>query len=242
MQIAIDWRRLGRSHYREDRELAELGRYLEKAHPGLTERVIQLALSGQHPRVTAREIEYGTVNVPLTRTDASHVQIGDRELREGDFHRFMARQERDRRFDRTLLKGSPLTEEQVERITAAHASKLANWRCESFARFVSVTAMQIHVSTSWWNVVNAGAAKKHEIRRYWVPAPDDAACPRCLRVVQLNPIGVGIDELFLIDDGERLFAPPLCVRCRCCVSVRIEREGVIPAPYPGSERFQFPEE
>lgn len=220
MSANIDWRRLGRSHYREDRELSELAHHLERHTPGITLLVASSALAGQHPRATARMIEYGTVRVPLTSTHMSHVQIGDRELREGDLLRFLSREHRDRRFDRTLQKAAPLTEQQVIRISAAHAARLANASRETFARFVSMSAIHDRNEDSWRDAIRQGLIMASEVRRFWIPVKDGSDCARCARIEGLNSKGVGLDEQFVTGEGERIHSPPLCPRCRCTVWIK----------------------
>jgi hypothetical protein len=237
MSHATPWDRLAASPNPDDRAVLALAQLFARQQPAVEAIIAETVHTGQHPRETARQLEYGTSALPLTPIDAEHVQQVRIELERGEWASVLARPLRDKRFDRSLRREAPLRPEQIDRMVDAYQRKLIADRLHCYAHFAAISAVQVHTSDSWHRAVQEGVVPRAEVRRYWVVTRDERGCARCRDMQTRHPTGVGLDEPFTGPDGQPIMWPPICVRCRCLVAIRRERAGVRPAPAPGTQVF-----
>lgn len=219
----------------EDREAAEVGLLFERT--GEAQRAIALRNANVHPREIARALQYGTDLVPLLPFDEEILSTVRFELESGQFSAALARELRDRRYDRALRKGAPLKTAQVEKAVLGARRKLVAFRIETYARYMAMCRMHYYIHDSWQQQIDAGVVPESEVRRYWVASND--SCTRCAEIPRMNPNGVAWRGAFQTPLDGPVETAPLCPRCRCTIWIRRERPGVRPAPAPGATRFTF---
>lgn len=233
------WFAMLSSPHQEDREAAAVGLRIEGYSDAAS--VVRQVSATQGPRAAARELAYGTADVPLTDFDLDHLREARQALEAGRLAEFLERRHRDRRFDRSLRKGAPLRADQIDRMMVGYERKLVAYRLETYARYVAMRAAHAEADAGWRQAVVEGRVPEAELRRYWIVADDSRLCARCAPIPALNSKGVGLNESFRTPLDGDVTGPPVCPRCRCSVFIRRERPGIRPAPAPGTTRFQFPD-
>lgn len=127
---------------------------------------------------------------------------------------------RDKRFDRTLLRGEPLTESQIARMTARYREKYLRHRTHLIARQELLRASNGAHQVVWENAETQGVLPRGA-RKFWVNMHDTHVRHSHRMIPILNPGGVAISASFVTPLG-RLRYPldPLGVAedvigCRC---------------------------
>lgn len=140
---------------------------------------------------------------------------------------------RDRRFDASLqqhLAGlKPLSEEQIARQVGAYHERYLRHRAKTIARFESLFASN---SGALAGIRHAAAAGRlpATVRKVWLVARDERLCPRCRSIPEIQPDGVGLDDVFewrvsgrRKDRSGTIDVAPLHPLCRCTVTYRVMR-------------------
>lgn len=210
---------------------------LAEAQAGLRAQVATELARGIGPRQIAVALKSGVGRVGLTAYDESIIASYRQALTDGRMSDALRRTLRDRRYDRSLAKGT-LTPAQIDTMTDAYRRKLIAWRAETFARSSMLGAANDATQQSWRDAVAQGRIPYAEVRRYWIVAADERLCEICAPIPDRNPDGVGLDEPFDTDTGLRM-NPTLHPNCRCTVWIRRETPGVAKRAAPHAVPFVF---
>jgi uncharacterized protein YdbL (DUF1318 family) len=193
---------------------------------GLNPRTVALDVVGRiNPATQQRE---GGI-IQLTSQQAGYVRNASAELLSGDpeiMRRYLTRQRRDRRFDRTVEKaireGRPVDRATVTKITGRYSAKLLALRGETIARTEMMAALNAAREASYRQTIASGAASASEVTKVWRSAGDDRVRHSHR---EINGDIVGMDERFkngLLYPHERGAPAWEVVMCRCRLDYRID--------------------
>jgi uncharacterized protein YdbL (DUF1318 family) len=193
---------------------------------GLNPRTVALDIVGRiNPATKQRE---GGI-LALTAAQAGYVRNASAELLSGDperMRRYLGRQRRDRRFDRTVEKaireGRPVDRATVTKITERYSAKLLALRGETIARTEMMAALNSAREASYRQIIASGAASASEVTKVWRSAGDDRVRHSHR---EINGDIVGLDERFkngLLYPHERGAPAWEVVMCRCRLDYRID--------------------
>ncbi len=159
-------------------------------------------------------------SIGLTRFQARAVQ-NYRQALEANSPKSLDYRLRDARFDsmtaQAIDAGAPLSSEQIDARVARYKQRYLSDRALTIARYETLYAS------------NAGAHAavqgiNRPVVKLWLIAPDEAVCPRCRSIVNLQPKGVSRDEPFQWEHGKhsgKISFPPLHPKCRCTATYRV---------------------
>lgn len=141
----------------------------------------------------------------------------------------LSRELRDRRFDRTIGRaiesGEPLSDAQVERMTARYRERMLAFRARTIARTEALRAVHQGSQEAYLQAIDGGHVDPGELVQTWVTAGDERVrgSHRTMNR-QARPFG----EPFVSGKGNQLrhpgdfAAPPSeTVQCRCALTTRI---------------------
>lgn len=187
-------------------------------------------IDGVNPNQTAREIREV---IGLTQRQELAVLNYRRYLESLD-PRALARQLRDKRFDRTVVAAirddKPLAAEQINKMVSRYRQRYLNYRARTIARTESIRALSLSNQQIWVNAVEEGKIEQERIRRFWVATADGRTRDHHrndMGVPSLNKDGVGLFEPFKSSMGPIMYpgdpnAPAAnSINCRCSVFTRI---------------------
>lgn len=172
--------------------------------------------AGVNPRQTARSIREV---IGLTAQQAVAVQNYRRALESGSLSA-LARELRDRRYDRTVLRwktGQPVDLSKVDEMVKAYERRMLDYRATVIARTQAMQALHDGQRAIWEQAILDGRADITRVRRYWFTAKDERTCVVCAGIPAMNPRGVGIHQPFVLPDGQLLLDPVAHPQCRCTV-------------------------
>lgn len=198
---------------------------------GLRESVAQRLAAGMGPRQVAVALKANMAS-GLTAYDERIIASFEQALAEGRHSDALRRALRDKRSDRSLLKGKPLTAEQRAKMVAAYRRKLTAFRAETFARTAAIDAANEANYASWMEGVRQGLYVADDVRCYWIVADDERLCPICGQVPKDYEYGVTLGQPFQLIDGRMLLRPTAHARCRCTLWIELLQKGVAPARTP----------
>lgn len=194
---------------------------------GINPRDMALDLIGRIDPLTGRRV--GGV-IGLNGPQQQYLANARRELMDLD-PSYFNRTLRDRRFDPTIQKaiqsGTPLTPDQINKITGRYSDNLLQWRGETIARDQALTALNRSADEAVRQLVEVGNVDERDVERIW-----DATGDNRVRETHREMDGqkVGLNEPFITPNGDRLMypgdsslgAPPEeTIQCRCRLSIRI---------------------
>lgn len=171
-------------------------------------------------------------SIGLTIAQAGAVQNYRRLLETGD-HGALERALRDRRFDPSVerhISGlAQLTDDQVDQRVEAYRQRYVRYRATTIARYETLAASNGGALTAIRSSIATGLLPR-TTRKGWLLAHDELTCERCRSIPQIQPDGVGIDELFTwryatrhgVRSGQ-VQAGPLHPDCRCTTTFRVMR-------------------
>jgi hypothetical protein len=90
------------------------------------------------------------------------------------------------------LKEATAQKAAAERVAAAHANQLGEWKRAKAAGMLQ------------------------GMMRVWLSTPDEFTCPVCR---YLDKQKVPFDAPFVTEDGRKLMSPPACPSCRCTMGL-----------------------
>ena len=193
--------------------------------------VVQAGVSqGLPPWKVARAVRE---SIGLTIAQAAAVQNYRRFLEENDSEA-LERELRDRRFDPSVerhISGlAQLTDDQIDERVEAYRRRYVGYRATTIARYETLAASNGGAVTAIRSSIATGLLPQ-STRKGWLIAHDEMTCPRCRSIPQIQPDGVGVDDLFTWryrtkHSGSRegqVQAAPLHPDCRCTVTFRIKR-------------------
>lgn len=134
--------------------------------------------AGKAPRTIARGVRE---SLGLSPWHENAVENFERMLRDGD-REALTRELRDRRFDGTLRRalgkrGTGLSEEQIQKMTAAYRRRMIAYSAETTARSAALDAQRLGQRMSWLDAIDQGIADARRIRRTWVDSDDSRVRP-----------------------------------------------------------------
>lgn len=197
---------------------------------------------GDNPRAVALDV-VGRVSkatgkrtggiIGLTAQQARFVDNARSELREGTpeaLRAYLARERRDKRFDRTVTKaireGNPIPADQIAAMTQRYSDSLLKLRGDTIARTEAMTALHAGQDEAFRQAVDAGGAQEQDIRRVWRSTMDGRVRDTHRH---LNGESVGLNQSFVSPSGALLRYPgdpnaPVSeiANCRCTLQVRID--------------------
>jgi len=158
-----------------------------------------------------------------------------RNVHNGDAGNYFSRELRDKRFDGTVRKaldsGTPLTQEQIDKLSTRYSDNLLQWRGETIARDQSITALNQSQNEAAKQLVESGAADPQDITREW----DSAGDARTREThKEMDGQKVGMNQPFKTPDGYSLMYPgdvsmgapaSETINCRCIVKMRVDYIG-----------------
>lgn len=140
----------------------------------------------------------------------------------------LRRELRDRRFDRTVARAvrnrEPLSEAQINRMTARYRERMILRRSQTIARTEALRSVHAGNHDAFRQAVEGGHIRANEIRRTWVTARDERV--RDTHVLAGGQT-VGLEEPFVVGAGMLLYpgdpSGPAAetVNCRCAITVRL---------------------
>jgi hypothetical protein len=176
--------------------------------------------AGDSPLVMARNLRDAT---GLTDYQEQVVQNYRRLLLEGS-QEALDRQLRDRRFDRTVLRGQ-VTAEQAEQMTERYRQRWKQFRARSIAQVEALRTVHEAGQEAWQQAIDNGLVDPAHIEREWHTAADAKVRDQHRPMAnQKRPWGVPFTSGY----GNSLMFPHQAgapasevVGCRCTVSTRI---------------------
>lgn len=206
-------------------------------------------VSGRNPRDTARDIAgyydrdvgrrvggvIGLTDQQTSWVNSARLRLSQAHLPGGGGERYLGMKLRNAQFDgiveQAMRTGKPLTREQVEKLTIKYADRVLKFRADTIARTESIGAFAASDYEATKQVVDMGAARPKDIRRFW----DDASDLRVRHThEEMNGQEVGLDEPFVSPSGARLMYPhdrslgapaDEIIACRCHVRTEIDWIG-----------------
>lgn len=194
---------------------------------GINPRQQALDLIGRIDPATGRRT--GGI-VGLNEPQERYLANAKRELRDLDPNYF-SRELRDKRFDSTVRKamesGTPLTQEQIDRLSTRYSDNLLQWRGETIARDQSITALNKSQNEATAQLVESGAVEQRDIVREW-DATMDTRTRQSHRDIDgqkravNEPFTIGISQLMFPGDSSLGAPAEETINCRCTVKIRVD--------------------
>ncbi len=152
------------------------------------------------------------------------------ELENGHFTEYMARERRDRRFDRTIIKaerdGRPLTVDQIDGIVGRYSDRMLDLRGEMIARTETMMSIAESRHSAMMAQIESGKLAADEVSKIWRSARDNRV-RHTHRI--LNGKSVPLDGVFQSVSGAMLRFPgdpqaPVSEvsGCRCWLEYKID--------------------
>ena len=118
----------------------------------------------------------------------------------------------------------------ITRALDARSMELLRDRSLMIARTETIRAVSAGQQELWKQAVDDGLIDPDTARRIWIPADDEAVCPICSEIPNMNPDGVGLDEEFDSPVGPVMFPGDPHPNCRCSVALEFgESAGTMSA-------------
>lgn len=207
-EILSDQRDMIRAHLRDAMER------------GINPRTAALDLVGRISASTGRR-EGGVIG--LTSSQAEWVRNYRRELEEGRFGAALARELRDRRFDRTLTRllksGEPLPLGTIEAMVRNYKNAALKMRGDAIGRTEAMAALHQSQQEAIDQALDAGIARPENVYFIWRTAGDNRVRESHVemdgqRVRQGEPFISG-DGVPLMYPGDPNAPPEERINCRC---------------------------
>lgn len=164
----------------------------------------------------------------LTNTQVNRAIAAEAELRTNPA-KFLKRELRDKRFDRTIRKhireGTPIPEDKLQKIVTKYRSDLLYSRGETVARTEAMSALHAGQREMYEQAIRDGYVSNDEIEREWSNSGDNR-----VRESHRDMDGqtVKFDEPFVTPDGANLMYPgdpngpaEEVINCRCYEIIRV---------------------
>jgi hypothetical protein len=166
---------------------------------------------GVNPRTVARNLR---AVIGLAPNQETAIRNFERALRgENPNASPLDYQLRDRRFDRTLAKGEPLTEEQIDRMVTAYRKRMIAFNAETNARTAALDTQKLAQRLSFEDAIAKGIVSRDRMRKTWIGVMDDRERDTHRA---MEGVTVGFDDVFVLPDGKRELIPGDGeFNCRC---------------------------
>ena len=188
------------------------------------ERIAQ----GVNGRKLAREIRTVVGLAPNQIQTVNNVRADLENLSSDYFTRSL----RDKRFDgivrRAINDGTPLSQVDIDRITARYAERALDYRANTIARTESLNALRAGRDEGIRQAIEQGAIAPGATQKVWDSTGDSRVRPDH---AQMNGQSVGLNEAFVAPGGSRLMYPgdsslgagaDQIINCRCVVDYRVD--------------------
>lgn len=162
--------------------------------------------------------------VGLTPRQAQAVANYRRMLEGGD-PGALQRALRDARFDATtrrLVAGEDVGDAKIDRMVERYAERQLAYRARMIAQAEAQRVANAGVRQVYAQGVTRGLFTSGQVRRHWLIALSEGTCALCLSIPILNPLGVGLEEMFMSIEGP--VSEPVADThpwCRCSLRYRI---------------------
>lgn len=217
----------------------------EEGKRAVREHIRRGLQAGENPRKIARRMRgtwdktagaYRGGMIGLTDTQARHVANAEAQLRSGDptqLRKYLGRNLRDKRFDRTVLKaireGKPLSEAQIDKMVKGYTRKYVKFRSETVARDQALSALTEGQQQALDQAVQDGHVRNEDIVQEWRTAADDRVRNAHRAIPRMNPGGKPRGEPFETPLGPLRYprdpqgSRANTIQCRCALAPRIRR-------------------
>lgn len=117
-------------------------------------------------------------------------------------------------WDTLLANGAP--DARAETLAMQYYGRLLTYRARTIARTETIRAAGMGREATWAQAAEQGLLDPYVTRRQWLVTPDDRLCEVCAAIPDMNPDGVGLNEMFKSPDGY-IDQEPAHPNCRCSV-------------------------
>lgn len=183
---------------------------------------------GVNARKLAREVRSVVGLAPSQVQTVNNVRA-DLENLSSDY---FSRKLRDRRFDgivrRAIRDGKPLSQVDIDRITARYAERALRFRADNIAKTESLNALRAGRDEGIRQAIEQGAIAPSATQKVWDSSGDARVRPDHRA---MDGQSVGMNEPFIAPDGSRLMYPgdsslgagaDQIINCRCVVDYRVD--------------------
>lgn len=213
----------------EKMQAAKLGlisEFNDKQRASVRQALTRAFEAGQGPRAVAATF---VDSVGLTASQEAAV-ANYRALLEANSKQALARDLRDRRFDRTIARAAatdkPLTQDQIDRMVGRYRENYKRYRAETIARTESTRIASLARQEATLQMVEDTGIDPERVVRVWNVTFDNR-----LRDIHASMDGqeVGLEDPFIDGDGNEIMYPgdeaapaETTINCRCTTSTRIK--------------------
>lgn len=149
--------------------------------------------------------------IGLSRPQAEYLQSAQEELASTDpklLRNYLARNLRDRRYDKSVLKaiesGEPIPVQTQQSAAISYSNRLLKARADLIGKQESFAALETAKAESYQQVIDRGAVAQSAVRKKWHHFANEH--PR-LQHIAMNGTAVGISQRFILPDGTAMRFP-----------------------------------
>lgn len=213
--------------------------FTEQQRQATQQALIDGIQRGDNPREIARLFRE---SIGLTPQQERWIRNYERELRNLD-RGALARELRDRRFDRTVVRaierGEPLTQAQIDKMVERYRQRALKLRAETIARTEALRSAHEGVAEMYEQAIEGGVLGRDQLIREWNTAADERVrdfsrgAQTSHRTMHHQTRLVG--EYFVSGAGNTTLNPGAFgvamedINCRCVVTTRILSLDELPA-------------
>ncbi len=156
-------------------------------------------------------------SIGLAPNQEAAVEAFRESLVSGQFGKARRYALRDRRFDKTLTRGTTLTPEQVDRMTAAYRKRMQAFNAETHARTAALDASRAGQRASWDAAIESGAVDRNRLTKRWVTTRDGRQRPEH---DAMHGVTIPYEARFAVDGGV-LIPGENAYNCRCVAVYKV---------------------
>lgn len=195
-------------------ESRALGTLTEETAAVVRQVVERGLTAGVNPRALVPELR-GVLGLAPNQEQA--VANYRQALIDGDMAKARGYRLRDKRFDPTLKKGAPLTEAQVERMTAAYREKWRGFNAQTHARTTALDATRAGQQSAWNAAIEGGVIEPGQLMKRWITTIDGRQRPEH---EAMHRVEIPFRDAFPVDGGVQLPGQNT-YNCRCALTYRV---------------------
>jgi hypothetical protein len=179
--------------------------------------------AGRNPLDTARDVKRF---IGLTESQTKAVQ-NFRSALENGRRDALDRALRDKRFDPSVLAAingeTQLSAAQIDKMVARYQERYLAYRAQNIAKTEALRALNGGAHLAWRQMVASNQVDGQAVTRRWHYTHDSKTRFNHRLIPDMNPDGVGLDQLFQTPDGPLLYpgdpagAAHAVINCRCTV-------------------------
>jgi hypothetical protein len=178
-------------------------------------------VAGRNPIDTARTFR---ANIGLT-AQQEHAVANYRKSLETLDRRALARNLRDKRFDRTVTsaieRNKPLSRDKVDQLVGRYRERYIKYRTQVISRTESLRATTVGQQAAIKQMQATGAIDGNKVMRFWVPTHDMKTRDSHLMIPEMNPLGIPLNGFYQTPLGALAYPrdpngrPDNTIQCRC---------------------------